>query len=248
TQAINAVPATPTGWTLVPNSSGTIAGGGTKLGYATFFRKGLSSDSSTNVGVTTTAAGVGEVLVYRGVDTSLSGACPGPTCVIRDAASGPTVGNPTSTVTLTTMSTSTASEEVIGTATALADVAWPAASTTGSFTRQSAAHANNSTTISLGLYDQNVTNAGSVSGPVGTGTNYTSTEYQWNAGTHIAPSAAERTLTEKDNGDNQTSNVVAIVDDSTVPTGGALSVNGTTATSGGATVYDTDGTFSIDSR
>ena len=84
---------------------------------------------------------------------------------------------------------------------------------------------------------------------VSTGTNYTSSAYQWAAGTHTAPTAAERTLTETDNGDNSTtSNVVSIVDDSAAPGGGALSVNGAAASSGGSASYDTDGSFSIDSR
>src|SRR2546426_2778486 len=125
-QAVNAAPATPAGWTLVPNSSGTVPGAGTKLGYATFYRKGLSGDSSTNVSVTTAAAGVAEVFVYRGIDTSLSGACPGATCMIRDAAAAPTAGNTSTTVTFTSLTTSMAAEEVIGTGTALADVAWSA--------------------------------------------------------------------------------------------------------------------------
>ncbi|MFL5968010.1 MAG: beta strand repeat-containing protein, partial [Gaiellaceae bacterium] len=332
TQATNTVPATPAGWALVPNSGGIVGGSGTKLGYATFYRKGVSTDAGTNATATTIAAGVAQVFVYRGVDTSLSGACPGAACMIRDAAAAPTAANTSATITLTTMSTSSASEEVVGTGTALANVNWPATSTTGSFARRSPANANNGTTISLGLYDKNVATAGSVTGTVGivsnvknlgfmfgltndttnptsgsetiggispagvayqpgaggifyyngnvagqftisdpitdaqsgpqsvaypavgtsgwthasetvsTGTSYTSSAYQWNAGTHTAPTAAERTLTEKDNGDNAiSSNVVSIVDDSTAPTGGALTVNGGAA-------YSSTGSFAIDLR
>ena len=86
--------------------------------------------------------------------------------MIRDTAAAPTAGNTSTTVTFTSLTTSMAAEEVIGTGTALADVAWPAASTTGSFARQSAQHANNGGTISLGLYDQNVANTGAVTGTV----------------------------------------------------------------------------------
>ncbi|MEN3313202.1 MAG: hypothetical protein V7645_2531, partial [Actinomycetota bacterium] len=337
-QATNAIPATPTGWSVVTNSGGVVAGGGTKLGYATFYRKGLAADSNTTAGVTTTAAGVAEVLVYRGVDTTLTTSCPSATCMIRQAAAAPTGANST-TLTFPTITTAMASEEVVGTGTTLLDVAWPAASTTGSYARQSPVHANNGATISLAAYDQNVTTSGTAvagtititsaknlgftfgltndtnppasgaeaiggispagvayqpsaggtiyyngngsgqftisdpitdaeSGPgsvsypavatsgwthaletVSTGSNYTSAAYQWNAGTHTAPSAAERTLNEKDNGDNATtSNIVAIVDDSTAPAGGALTVNGTVASGGGSSSYDSDGSFTIGTR
>src|SRR5207244_3367341 len=85
---------------------------------------------------------------------------------------------------------------------------------------------------------------------VSAGASYTSSPYQWAANTHTAPTAGERTLTEKDNGDNPTtSNVVTIVDDSNAPAGGgALTVNGTAASGGGSTSYDSDGDFAIGSR
>ena len=76
-----------------------------------------------------------------------------------------------------------------------------------------------------------------------TSPNYTST-YLWTyGGTAIAaPIAAERLLTETNGAGLKTQPTVPIVQDISVPTGGALTVNGTAASSGGTSSYLTSGT------
>ncbi len=76
-----------------------------------------------------------------------------------------------------------------------------------------------------------------------TSPNFTST-YAWTySGTSIAaPTAAERLLTETNGADLTSTQTVAIVQDISTPTGGALTVNGTAASSGGTSSYLTSGT------
>src|SRR5207247_687719 len=161
-----------------------------KIGYATFYRKGLAADSNTTVGMTTTAAGVAEVFVYRGVDTTLTTSCPSATCMIRQAAAAPTGANST-TLTFPTITTAMASEEVVGTKPA--GVAYqPSAGGTIYYN----GNGSGQFTISDPITDaesgpRSVTYpAVATSGwthaleTVSTGSSYTSSAYQWAAGTH----------------------------------------------------------------
>ena len=161
TQATATVPATPAGWTLVVNSGGTGGFGATGIGQATFFEKSTGAGGGT-VSVTSTAAAVAEIFVYRGVDTSVANTgCPSATCVIDAAAAGPTATNTTS-ITLPTLTTGMNNQVVVGVGSTRSDTAWPA--TAGLYALESPTHANNSTTISLSEYDKNVAASGTVIG------------------------------------------------------------------------------------
>src|SRR5579862_1915941 len=82
---------------------------------------------------------------------------------------------------------------------------------------------------------------------VATGTSYTSSTYSWTAGSTTAPSSTDMTLVQKDNGDNQSTQVVPIVNDTTAPSGGAFTVNGSPAAASPPTSY-ASGSFTISAR
>ncbi len=77
---------------------------------------------------------------------------------------------------------------------------------------------------------------------------YTSSSYSWTGGAE-APSGASTTFTSQDNAGNVSANtVLTFVADTTAPTGGAVSVNGTAASAGGSTSTSTSTSFAIGSR
>ena len=74
---------------------------------------------------------------------------------------------------------------------------------------------------------------------------YTSSLYSWTA-SPSAPAAAARTFTSLDvAGNASASTVLTFTTDSTAPTGGALTVNGTVATAGGSTSTSTGSTVTL---
>ncbi len=76
---------------------------------------------------------------------------------------------------------------------------------------------------------------------------YTTTNnFAWTAG---ATSAPTESITSTDNaGNTSTATLLTFTNDSTAPTGGALTVNGQTATSGGTSGYNTTGNYTIGTR
>jgi hypothetical protein len=77
---------------------------------------------------------------------------------------------------------------------------------------------------------------------------YTSSTYSWTSGAGT-PSGAEATFTSKDNAGNTSANtVLTLTPDTTAPSGGAVSVNGTAASLGGSTSTSTSTGFTIGSR
>ncbi|MGZ4209844.1 MAG: OmpL47-type beta-barrel domain-containing protein [Actinomycetota bacterium] len=74
---------------------------------------------------------------------------------------------------------------------------------------------------------------------------YVSNPFSWTAGTTSAPT---ETVTGTDVAGNLTTTTLTFTEDSTGPTGGALTVNGTTASSGGTSSLNRTGTFPIDAR
>jgi hypothetical protein len=73
---------------------------------------------------------------------------------------------------------------------------------------------------------------------------YTSSPYSWTSGAG-APSTAARTVTSADRVGNTVTTELAFVVDNTGPTGGALRVNGTDATTAGSSSTSDDGSFTI---
>ena len=76
---------------------------------------------------------------------------------------------------------------------------------------------------------------------------YTSGTYSWSSGA-TAPSTSESTVTAADAAGNTSAIALSFAGDSTAPTGGALSVNGTAASSGGSTSTSSTPSFAIGSR
>src|SRR5207253_622442 len=75
---------------------------------------------------------------------------------------------------------------------------------------------------------------------------FASNSFSWNAGTASAPTEV---VTSADAAGNTTAaSAIAFTNDSNAPAGGALTVNGTAASSGGTTSYSTSGSFPIDAR
>ena len=75
---------------------------------------------------------------------------------------------------------------------------------------------------------------------------YDSNSFSWNQGTTSSPTEV---VTGADAAGNTTAAAsLAFTDDSTAPTGGALTVNGVAGSSGGSQSYDGDGSFPIDVR
>src|SRR5262249_10105945 len=71
---------------------------------------------------------------------------------------------------------------------------------------------------------------------------YTSSAYTWGA---AAANPADQVVTGKDAVGNQVTTTLHFVDDTSAPTGGALTVNGTAATGGGSSSTSSTGSFSI---
>ncbi|HXY85066.1 MAG TPA: hypothetical protein VEH52_06235, partial [Gaiellaceae bacterium] len=79
-----------------------------------------------------------------------------------------------------------------------------------------------------------------------TGGPYTSNTFTWAQNTTSTPT---ETITGTDNAGNTTTTpTLTFTNDTTAPTGGALTVNGTAATTGGSSSYSTTGNFPIDNR
>jgi hypothetical protein len=77
---------------------------------------------------------------------------------------------------------------------------------------------------------------------------YTSSTYSWTSGAGT-PSGTEVTFTSADiAGNSSASAVLTLTPDTTAPSGGAVSVNGTAASSGGSTSTSTSTSFTIGSR
>jgi hypothetical protein len=77
---------------------------------------------------------------------------------------------------------------------------------------------------------------------------YTSSTYSWTAGAGT-PSGAQATFTSADKaGNNSAKTVLTFVADASAPTGGAVAVNGTVATTGGSTSTSTSTGYTIGSR
>jgi hypothetical protein len=75
---------------------------------------------------------------------------------------------------------------------------------------------------------------------------FDSNDFTWAQGTTSSPTEA---VTGRDGAGNATTSAThTFVNDSTAPAGGALTVNGTAASSGGTTSYDSDGSFTIGTR
>jgi hypothetical protein len=72
-------------------------------------------------------------------------------------------------------------------------------------------------------------------------------DYTFNAST-TAPSTARTVSATNGAGTNSSDATYSIAADTTAPTGGALTVNGTAASGGGSVSYDTDGSFTIGTR
>ena len=118
------------------------------------------------------------------------------------------------------------------------------AAASGSFTLN--ATASDVATLVTGVTFPNLSG---FSGWTGTGNTdalspYLSTTYSWTAG--VAPGAV--TVTATDTATRTGNDTITIADDSGVPTGGALTVNGVVASGGGTQSYDGDGSFTIGLR
>jgi hypothetical protein len=75
---------------------------------------------------------------------------------------------------------------------------------------------------------------------------YVSDAFDWTAGTSSSPS---ETVTGADVADNPSMTTLTFTNDTTAPSGGALTVNGTAANAAGTTTsFDTDGSFTIGTR
>jgi hypothetical protein len=79
---------------------------------------------------------------------------------------------------------------------------------------------------------------------------YASSAYSWSSNASAPSSSSERTVTASDNAGNATTTTLTFVSDTTAPSGGALTVNGTAAstTAGASTSTSSTGNFSISSR
>jgi hypothetical protein len=77
---------------------------------------------------------------------------------------------------------------------------------------------------------------------------YTSSTYSWTSGA-ATPSGAQAVFTSTDNAGNSSANtILAFASDTTAPTGGAVTVNGTAASAGGSTSTATSTGFAISAR
>ena len=75
---------------------------------------------------------------------------------------------------------------------------------------------------------------------------FDSNDFAWSQGTTSAPTEV---VTGRDAASNATASAtITFANDSNDPTGGALTVNGTAASGGGSSSYDSDGTFTIGTR
>jgi len=79
------------------------------------------------------------------------------------------------------------------------------------------------------------------------GTSFQSSAYTWTSGA-ASPAAAQRTVTQTDGFGHTTTWAIPFVPDNTPPAGGALTVNGTAASSGGTQSYNSSGSFTIGTR
>jgi large repetitive protein len=121
--------------------------------------------------------------------------------------------------------------------------------TTGSFTLVNTVSDSGSGPVSATFPALSATNwtthsAETVSTPAGGP--YSSSLFKWSA---TASTPATYTVTSKDNaGNTSAGSTLTFVSDTTAPSGGALSVNGTVASSGGSSSTSSSTSFAIDSR
>jgi hypothetical protein len=74
---------------------------------------------------------------------------------------------------------------------------------------------------------------------------FDSNAFSWNQGTSSSPT---ETVTGADTAGNTTGTTLTFTDDSTAPTGGALTVNGAAASGAGTSSYSSSGSFPVDAR
>jgi Bacterial Ig domain/Bacterial Ig-like domain len=144
--ASTTISSTPTGWNLVSQTNFA----NTAISQAVFWRKTQSGDPNTSVGVTIpNAAAVGVVTVYKGVDTQIA------TPIQQTAAS---VGSNNKNVTCPGLTTTAANEMAVCAGTIAVNGTWPASG--GGWTQR--VTGAQSTSISLGWYDQFAATLGTV--------------------------------------------------------------------------------------
>ena len=162
-QNTNAVPACPTGWNIVMNSTGASSGVSVVgIGSIECWKKAVAGDIGAGVVLTrsSTVAAAAIMTAYKGVDTSQVGTgTPGPTSPIAQAATAGSAAGSAQTVTLPALSTTTsiANEEVIAFGARAANDNW---ATAASYTLRSPA-VGGTTGVSIGVYDKNIAAAGS---------------------------------------------------------------------------------------